>query len=530
MKARELDEGGALPFRFRNRDRSPPPLSRPHSGQGAAISSTVSMAATYCACASASSLCHACLGQTSPGTSGRRRSVLLLALSVLLALTFQYSVAPAILSDERGWWKVAKATPGVGGRIYRAWTDGCVGYLGAEVAEAAANADEDEASSSSTKGPYEQCAGNAGVYRPTFVSFLFFSISAVATYFRPGLNRQVWPAKYGVYLLLVFCTVFMSSRPWFSDIFLHLSRMGAMAFIVIQQIILIDLAYNWNDNWIGKADSADRLEWGSGAKWLRATIAVCAAFYLLAFVGIGLLYHHFKGCGGNVAIVTMTLLGILAVTALQLSGFEGSLLTSSVISAYVVYLGYSAVSKNPHGTCNRMLAKENDPYDIAMGLFLTALSLAWTGWSWTAADRLSGDGVKKTRSLERSGGNTFRRGQDPLLDLDDPLLEYHEEDAPPSGLALGSGDDDDALSSNSDVWKLNACLALVSCYVAMVLTGWGSISGGIVEEDGVEIHTAANPTVGKVNMAMIAVSQWVALGLYAWTLVAPRLFPDRDFS
>ena len=97
---------------------------------------------------------------------------------------------------------------------------------------------------------------------------------------------------------------------------------------------------------------------------------------MLAFVGIGLLYHYFKGCGGNTAIISMSLLGIVFVMLVQLSGFEGSLLTSSVISLYVVYLGYSAVSKDPYGMCNPQLAKENDPYDIIMGLFLTALSLA----------------------------------------------------------------------------------------------------------------------------------------------------------
>ncbi|KAL7529981.1 hypothetical protein ACHAWF_003187, partial [Thalassiosira exigua] len=260
--------------------------------------------------------------------------------------------------------------------------------------EAAANADgEEDESSSLMTGPYEQCAGNVGVSWPTFVSFLFFSASAVTTYYRSDLNQQVWPAKYGVYLLLVFCTLFMSGLPWFSDLFLHLSRVGAMLFIVIQQIILIDLVYNWNDNWVGKADSVDCLELGSGAKWLRATIAVCR-----------LLYHRPKGCGGNAAIITMTLLGILAVTALQLSGFEGSLLTSSVISAYVVYLSYSAVLKNPHGTCNRMLVKENNPYNIAMGLFLVALILAWTGWSWIAAYRLSGNGMKKIWYNNERGG------------------------------------------------------------------------------------------------------------------------------
>lgn len=408
----------------------------------------------------------------------------------------------------------------MGKHVFRSWTDGCDEYL----------TEAEGGSSELLSGPYGQCAGNAGVYRPTFVSFLFFVFAAVASYLRPSLNREVWPAKYCIYLFMVLGSVFMSNHPWFLGIFLHTSRLGAMIFIVIQQIILIDLAYNWNDSWVGKADSADRLEWGSGAKWLRATIAVCVAFYVLSFVFIGLLYHYFSGCGSNTAVITMTLIGILAVTGAQLSGFEGSLLTSSVISLYVVYLGYSAVSKNPNGMCNPQLAKENDPYDIAIGLVLTALSLAWTGWSWTAEDRLSGDGVKKARSLGKSG-NTFRRGQDPLLDLDDPFLEYNDEDRPPSGLALGADDGEDALSSHSsEIWKLNAILALVSCWVAMSLTGWGSISGGIVEEEGMEIHTAANPQVGKVNMAMIAVSQWVALLLYAWTLVAPRLFPDRDFA
>ena len=240
----------------------------------------------------------------------------------------------------------------------------------------------------------------------------------------------------------------------------------------------------------------------------------------------------------------MTLVGIIAVTAVQLSGYEGSLLTSSVISLYAVYLGYSAVSKNPHGICNPQLASEKDTCGIVVGLLLTALSLAWTGWSWTAEERLgSAEVASRARSLRRgrrdASSGAFRRGQDPLLDLDDPFLEHEDDDRPPSGLALRSNDDFGdvdgdvlLLRSSSEVWKLNAILALVSCWVAMSLTGWGSISGGDMsaEEGGTQYHTAANPQVGRANMVMIAISQWVALSLYAWTLVAPRLFPDRDFS
>ena len=32
------------------------------------------------------------------------------------------------------------------------------------------------------------------------------------------------------------------------------------------------------------------------------------------------------------------------------------------------------------------------------------------------------------------------------------------------------------------------------------------------------------------NMIMIGLSQWVAIALYIWTVIAPTIFPDRDFS
>ena len=86
-------------------------------------------------------------------------------------------------------------------------------------------------------------------------------------------------------------------------------------------------------------------------------------------------------------------------------------------------------------------------------------------------------------------------------------------------------DDEDANDKNpkklSNSWKLNAALAMVACWTAMVLTHWGEL-----QSDG----TIANPSVGRISMWMIMGSQWLMLSLYTWTLVAPRLFPNRDFS
>jgi hypothetical protein len=450
-----------------------------------------------------------------------------------MALLFQYTIGPAIISNDNTWWVVVGRKTGLGKHVYTSWTAGCQQYI---ITTATTNNDNGRLASASAA---KQCVGNAGVYRPTSIAFLFFTIAAVASNIRPQLNRESWPAKYTIYILVVALSVLLSNTPWFTTIFVHVSRALSLVFIIIQQIILIDLAYNCNDNWISKADMADRLQWGSGAVWLRVTLGVCALFYILTFTGIGLLHYYFSGCIMNDIIIWCTAIGVIVITVIQLSGFEGSLLTSSVISIYAVYLCYSAISKNPHQVCNPQLTNNNDPWGISIGLLLTGVSLAWTGWSWTAEDRLSStDGVTRARSLHRSSNSSsnFRRGHDPLLDLDDPFLDYDDEDRPPSGLALGSSssydDGEDIIFLHStEVWKLNAILALVCCWVAMTLTGWGSII--VAESDSstdTNTHTAANPMIGRVNMIMIAISQWVALLLYTWTLVAPRLFPDRDFS
>jgi len=286
-------------------------------------------------------------------------------------------------------------------------------------------------------------------------------------------------------------------------------------------VILIDIAYDWNEDWVDRADQEDRLSYGSGSSWLHAIVATCVAFYVAAITGIGFLYSHFSGCPENIWIVTLTLLGVLAFTAIQLSGSEGSLLTSSIISLYTVYLAYSMVSKNPNGTCNPHLAS-NDAWGITIGLSLTAISLAWTGWSWTAESRLNAEGVQTARSVT-SMAPTGTDRSDANVNLEAPFLD--PDDQPTTGLVTQTDTAAADRQVGSDVWKLNVVMVTICCFVAMILTGWGTV----LEMDETENHLA-NPTAGRVNMAMIGVSQWLAIGLYIWTLVAPRLFPDRDFA
>ena len=59
--------------------------------------------------------------------------------------------------------------------------------------------------------------------------------------------------------------------------------------------------------------------------------------------------------------------------------------------------------------------------------------------------------------------------------------------------------------------------ALASMYMAMLFTGWGTASA--MEKDRIDM--------GWASVWIKISAQWVISLLYAWTLVAPTVFPDR---
>jgi hypothetical protein len=285
-------------------------------------------------------------------------------------------------------------------------------------------------------------------------------------------------------------------------IYLWIARVGACFFVLIQQIILVDVAYNWNESWIEKADKAETDEGtGKGKKWLGAILFSCFVLFAGSFAGIIILFVHFGGCSSNDAFISITLVGSILVTVVQLTMSDtGSLLTSASMTAYVTYLCGAAVSKNPNPVCNPKLG-QTSAGNIVLGMLFVFISLMWTGLS-----------------------NTNRLGG-PVNEDHEASLTDAEEARPVGGVVVNNEDTEAADTASpksfNNAWRLNAVLALVCCWYAMTLTGWGSI-----ENRG----DVSNPDAGAVSMWMLIVSQWIALLLYLWTLIAPRLFPDRDFS
>ena len=323
-----------------------------------------------CCCSASGSLISSCCGNDKASTvapsvnSGRKRSVFLLLFSIGISFLYQYWVGPALAPSSDGWNPVLKY-------LAEAWLSGCEKYQ---------NDDNDNDDDTLR----QKCAGNNGVFRAAGSALLFYFLAAIAAFFKPTANREAWPAKIVLFLFLLVGTLFIPSEPLFSPILLNIFRVGATFFMIFNQLIIIDMAFNVNENWVEMSEKADLDEGeGAGKKWLGALLASSALFVLGSLAVIGVMYYYFTGCPTNNTFITITLISGILLIIIQLTGEEASLFTSSLIFAYSTFLCYSAVTKNPDGQCNPLLGEENVT-GIILGLVVTLIGLAWTGYSHTA--------------------------------------------------------------------------------------------------------------------------------------------------
>jgi hypothetical protein len=85
--------------------------------------------------------------------------------------------------------------------------------------------------------------------------------------------------------------------------------------------------------------------------------------------------------------------------------------------------------------------------------------------------------------------------------------------------AAEEGEEGQPTNYSFSFFHVTFCLA--SMYIAMLLTSWGNV-------EGVDKELSVNTSMTSVWIKFI--TAWVCLVLYGWTLLAPTMFPDRDFS
>ena len=485
-----------------------------------------------------------CLGIEGDSEKAAKKSkivyLMLMTLAVFLAVLLQYSISPHL--NIKGIWDI-----------------GCE------------ETDKDAIYSTQINN----CKGTAAVYRISFMSTVFFLFNAIGCLCQRRFHSNYWSSKIVIWCLLMLSsifipnTVFSSGYDWFS-------RIVSFLFLITQIVILIDFAYTWNNKWVNRANELE-LENRSGKPYLCGLLSISAAFYLISFTSMVFMYLYFSHCALLNSFISITLVGSLIFTYLQLfNDNEGSLLSSSIVTLYCTWLCISAITSyvddpdTPENQkCNIINNNLDNKSSIIMGGIIAGLSLAWTSFN-------SFQSFSENKKEESATNQYILETEENNKDDDDNNDKDKEEDTigtidtidttdttdtidttditvtlvpdktddidktQPTENKFKSIDTDlernmgihlvDKIQSDTDpivneqYYLFHIIMMIASIYMAMLLTDWGTKKG---DNEGT---TTINITGGTTGMWVKITSQWITIVLYSWTLIARRCMPNRFFD
>lgn len=390
-----------------------------------------------------------------------------------------------------------------------------------------------------SQGTYVYCKGDAAVFRVSFILSCFFGFMLVASLFSERLHRGFWFLKITLIVGGIIGAFFMPNSAFDNQGYAWSARIGSAFFLVLQILVLIDFAYQWNEIWVGRAyQDPMNADVVTNNKWLIGLLVSAGGLYVASITGIGLLYAYYGDCAEGKAYTTVTVLAFVVITILSLFrdrivGQPGAILPAAVVIAYSVFLCWGSLESNPNASCRP--SNQQTGASIAIGAAWATITLLWTTFSVTSnaghlvkgeelekaeevqAKEAAGTGdveaqqpkpVKTKQTGPASGGPVFRE------ELNEPA------GAPPRAVGdAGDDDEDDSpVYSSERPWTFHFIMLCASMYLAMLLTDWGTFTGG-----------SASFTSGQASMWVKISAQWLTIILFIWTLIAPAVLQGREF-
>ena len=372
-------------------------------------------------------------------------------------------------------------------------------------------------------------AGQLAVYRICFGMAMFFLMMSVMMIWvknskdpRAAIQNGFWFFKFVAWVAIT-VGAFYIPRGSFGITWYYFAFIGAFIFIFIQLILLVDFAYRWN-----KYMLENREEDTHPTCWTCMLATVTLLNYSMCITALVFFVINYapNGCGTNKFFASFNFIltifvSVLAVSPpVQESQPHSGLLQASIVSLYSTFLTWSAFNSEPDPVCNPGFG------NIVASYLGNSSSTNTTGrTALVAVHQWDGESILgvaifflcvlyssiRSASTDNVDRLTFRNS--------DETKVAEGPSAPKRQLQQQEVYDDEEDTVSYSYSFFHFIFVLSSLYIMMTLTNW-YLPGSTIEE-----QTATWPASW-----VKVVSSWLCYSLYAWTLIAPMIFSNRDFS
>lgn len=222
----------------------------------------------------------------------------------------------------------------------------------------------------------DSCTGNGAVYRFSFALVLIFACQFIGTSIYVKYYDEYWFGKLLTYVGIVIGFYYVRASVFDERGYAWFARIVGFFYVILQQVILIDFAYEANSSLLAFYEE------GKEIKWLAIILTSAIILFSGSIAAIGVMYWQFQGCASTNTIISLTLILPILATLVQIFVSDnGSVLTSGMMMAYSTYVCYSSVTLNPDTSCNPTISTSYQTVSTAIGLGLTVLSITWTAYN-----------------------------------------------------------------------------------------------------------------------------------------------------
>lgn len=386
--------------------------------------------------------------------------------------------------------------------------------------------------------PTGQCHGWLAMQRINFALGLFhlifvgllFGVSSSRNP-RAAIQNGYWGPKVIAWLALVVMS-FLIPDTFFQVWGNYVSRFGAMLFLLLGLILLVDLAHTWAEFCLEKIEETE------SKGWRTVLIGSTLGMYIASLAMTIVMYIFFSGsnCSMNNAVITINLIMWLLASFVSVNPTvqefnpKAGLAQAAMVAIYCTYLTMSAVSMEPDDKqCNPLIRSQGTrTTSIVIGAIVTMLTVAYTttraatqslGLGSSGAIRLPEDDehglvTQQPGSRREMRAEALRRAVEEGSLPADALLSDDDE----SDDGNGTPGDDERQRTQYNYSVFHVIFFLATTWIASLLDM--SISA---DQDG------DFAPVGRTYFAswVKVVSAWLCYALYTWTLVAPVVLPER---